>query len=63
MTQTAVHEWARLSAVLLDLLRLWERNVYSPVAVARLRSEFQDAARDVAARLASLQDDLPGGVN
>jgi DNA-binding response OmpR family regulator len=61
MTQTAIHEWARLSAVLLDFLRLWERNVYSPAAVARLRSEFQDTARDLTARLAALQEDLPGG--
>jgi DNA-binding response OmpR family regulator len=58
MTQTAVHEWARLSAVLLDVLRLWEQNVYSPVGLARLRAELQDTARDLAARLAALQEDL-----
>ena len=58
MTQTAVHEWARLSAVLLDLMRLWEQNVYSPVGLARLRSELQDTASDLAARLAALQEDL-----
>jgi DNA-binding response OmpR family regulator len=58
MTQTAVHEWARLSAVLLDVLRLWEQHVYSPVGLARLRSELQDTASDLATRLAALQDDL-----
>jgi DNA-binding response OmpR family regulator len=58
MTQTAVHEWARLSAVLLDVLRLWEQHVYSPVGLARLRSELQDTAGDLAARLAALREDL-----
>jgi DNA-binding response OmpR family regulator len=61
MTQTAVHEWARLSAVLLDVLRLWEKNVYSPVGLARLRSELQDTAADLALRLAALQEDLADG--
>jgi DNA-binding response OmpR family regulator len=58
MTQTAVHEWARVSAVLLDLLRLWEQQVYSPLGLARLRSELQDTAGDLAARLAALREDL-----
>jgi DNA-binding response OmpR family regulator len=61
MTQTAVHEWARLSAVLLDVLRLWEQHVYSPMGLARLRSELQDTAADLAARLAALQEDLTNG--
>ncbi|HZS00104.1 MAG TPA: response regulator [Chloroflexota bacterium] len=58
MTQTAVHEWARLSAALLDVLRLWEQHVYSPMGLARLRSELQDTAADLAARLVALQEDL-----
>ncbi len=58
MTQTAVHEWARLSGVLLDVLRLWEQHVYSPMGLARLRSELQDTAADLAARLVALQEDL-----
>jgi len=61
MTQTAVQEWARLSAVLLDVLRLWEQHVYSPVGLARLRSELQDTASDLATRLAALREDLASG--
>ena len=58
MMRTAIQEWARLSALLPRLLGLWEANVYSPEAVARLRSEFQAAANDLAERLAALGDDL-----
>jgi DNA-binding response OmpR family regulator len=58
MMRTAIHEWARLSALLPRLLGLWEANLYSPAAVARLRSEFQGAADDLAERLAALGDDL-----
>jgi DNA-binding response OmpR family regulator len=58
MTHTAIHEWARLSGLLAELLRLWEASIYTPEHVARLRSELQAAADDLEARVAVLRQDL-----
>jgi len=59
MTSTAIHELARLLGFLLNLLELWESNVYSPEGVARLRTELQGAANDLATRVNALTGSVP----
>jgi len=45
------HDLTRLLMLMLDLLEAWEKDVPSAEEAARLRSQFQDAALALAARI------------